>query len=128
MRILKNKYFLIISSVIVLVVIFLNLMPKPIDMNLEKIGNGLESVVFVYDPNLTVSNQQTIEINKARETIGEKVIFLIAKEGDPNSENFRKRYHARSADLLFFNSNGELIDRKVALVSADELIEKMLGK
>lgn len=128
MKILKNKYFWTVSLAIALVIIFLALMPKPIDMSLEKIGDGQESVVFVYDPNLSVSNQQAIEINKAREVIGEKVTFLIAKEGDPNSESFRKRYRARSAELLFFNSNGELIDRKVALVSAEEFIGIMSGR
>ncbi len=125
MKILKNTSFWTISLVIALIVIFLSLMPKPIDMDLEKIGDGQESVVFIYDPNLSVSNQQTIEINKAREVIGEKVTFLIANEGDPNSESFRKRYRARSAELLFFNGNGELTDRKIALVSAEEFIGTM---
>ena len=65
-----NKIFLTIILLISLVVIFLLLMPKPIDMDLGKIGNGKVSVVFIYDPNLVVSNQQTTEINIARETIG----------------------------------------------------------
>jgi hypothetical protein len=91
-------------------------------MNLEKIGSGKVSVVFIYDPNLVVSNQQTIEINKARDIIGDKVIFLIAKVGDPKSEGFRSRYQASSKDLLFFNANGQLTDRKVALVSAEQLL------
>ena len=128
MKILKNKYLWTVSLVIALVIIFLALMPKPIDMNLEKIGDGQESVVFVYDPNLAVSNQQVIEINKVHEALGEKVTFLIAKEGDPNSESFRKRYRAHPAELLFFNCNGELIDRKVALVSAEEFIGTMSGR
>jgi len=51
-------------------------MPKPIDRNLEKIGNGQKSVVFVYDPNLVVSNQQATEISKARKLIGEQANFL----------------------------------------------------
>lgn len=125
MNILKNKYFWSVLSVMALVAIFINLMPKPIDMNLEILGNGQQSVVFVYDPGLAVSNQQATEINKAREVIGDKVNFLIVKEGDPNSEDFRRRYRARSADLLFFNGDGELIDRKVALLSAEEFIEIM---
>ena len=125
MNILKNKYFWSVLSVMALVAIFINLMPKPIDMNLEILGNGQQSVVFVYDPGLAVSNQQATEINKAREVIGDKVNFLIVKEGDPNSKDFRRRYRARSADLLFFNGDGELIDRKVALLSAEEFIAKM---
>jgi len=128
MKILKNKFFLTAFSVMALVVIVINLMPKPIDMNLEKLGNGQPSVVFVYDPGLGVSNQQAIEINKARDVIGDKVNFLIVKDGDPTSGGFRARYRARSADLLFFNADGEFIDRKVALLSAEEFIEAMSGR
>jgi len=56
--------------------------PKPIDTDLEKIGNGQKSVVFVYDPNLVVSNQQATEISKARKLIGEQANFLIVKIKD----------------------------------------------
>ena len=117
----RNSFYWIAFSIIAFVIVFFANMPKPIDMNLEKIGNGQRAVVFVYDPNLAVSNQQATEMNKAREIIGEQAIFLIAKTGDPESEGFKKRYHARSPDLLFFNREGELVDRQVALLSAEEL-------
>ena len=95
-------------------------------MNLEKIGNGQKSVVFIYDPNLAVSNQQAIEMNKARELIGEKAILLIADIGDPNSKDFRKQYQARAAELLFFDKVGELLDRKTAVIYAGDLTRKLL--
>ena len=126
MNILKSKVFWVIFSVIALVLIFFAVAPKPIDMNLEKIGNGQKSVVFIYDPNLAVSNQQAIEMNKARELIGEKAILLIADIGDPNSENFRKQYQARAAELLFFDKAGELLDRKTAVIYAGDLTRKLL--
>lgn len=125
MKLLKNKYFWTILSIIAFIIVVSTLMPKPIDMNLEKIGNGQKSVVFVYDPNLAVSNQQAIEINKARKNIGEQANFLIVNAGDPQSKSFRKRYDARSADLLFFNGDGELVDRQVASLNAEALIEKL---
>ncbi len=126
MNILKrNSFYWIILSVIAFVIVFLSHMPKPIDMNLEKIGNGQKAVVFVYDPNLAISYQQATEINKARKILGEQAIFLIAKTGDPKGEGFKKRYHARSPDLLFFNREGELIDRQTALLSAEELTGKL---
>lgn len=125
MNILNNKYLWTLSVVIALALIVLSVLPRPIDMDLEKIGNGQQAVVFIYDPNLAVSNQQSVEINNARETIGEAVTFLIAKAGDPTSEGFRNRYQARSAELLFFDSDGKLIDRKVAPVSAGEFIAKL---
>jgi len=128
MKILKNKFLWTISLAIVLVAIFLTLMPKPIDMDLGKIGNGRASIVFIYDTNLASSNLQSIEINKARDVIKDKATFLVAKVGDPNSANFRDRYDAKPAELLFFNRNGELITKKRAVISAEEFIETMSGK
>lgn len=110
-------------TLVILGVIFINLMPKPIDMNLEKIGNGQESVVFIYDPNLLVSNQQATEINRAREIISKKINFLIAKAGDPNSRDFREHYRASSAELFFFDGDGELIHRQLALINAEEFMK-----
>ena len=128
MKLLKNKYLWILLSIIAPIIMVFTLMPKPIDMNLEKIGDGQRSVVFVYDPNLAVSNQQAIEINKAIKIIGEQVNFLIVKIGDPESESFKNKYRVRSADLLFFNGDGELFDRQVALLNAEWLVEKLLER
>ncbi len=127
MTILKNKYFWILSFV-TLVILIVNFLPKPIDMDLDKIGNGQASVVFVYDPNLAISNQQATEMNSARDIIGEKVTFLILQTGNPKTESFKKYYQARPPELLFFNGGGELIDRKMALVSAEELIENLSAR
>lgn len=128
MKLLKNKYLWILLSIIASIIVVSTLMPKPIDMNLEKIGDGQKSVVFVYDPNLAVSNQQAIEINKAIKIIGEQVNFLIVKIGDPESESFKNKYRVRSADLLFFDGDGELFDRQVALLNAELLVEKLLER
>ncbi len=125
MNIFKKTSFWVIVSIIGFGFIAFSLIPKPIDTNLDNIGNGQKSVVFVYDANLTVSNQQTVEINKARETLGERVNFLLAKPGDPRAESFLKHHLALSTDLLFFNESGELVDRQVALLSAEELIESL---
>ena len=128
MKLLKNKYLWILLSIIAPMIMVFTLMPKPIDMNLGKIGDGQKSVIFVYDPNLAVSNQQAIEINKAIKITGEQVNLLIVKIGDPESENFRNKYRTRSADLLFFTSDGELFDRQVALLNAELLVEKLLER
>ncbi len=128
MKILKNKFLWVTLSIVALIVISLSIMPKSIDMDLDKVGNGQNSVVFIYDPGLVVSNQQATEINKARDVLGETVNFLIAKDGDPTTDNFRRRFQARSADVLFFNPDGELIDRQVALVTADTFVRKFSGK
>jgi len=123
MKFIKNKYFLTILSILGFIAIFPFLMPKPIDMDLNNIGNGKKAVVFVYDANLVVSNQQAIEINKAREIIGEQVTFLITQTGNPESETFKKRYNSRSLELLFFSASGNLIDRNAALLSSEELVK-----
>ncbi len=122
---MKNKYLWIVVSVIALITVAAALLPEPIDTNLEKIGNGQKSVVFVYDLNLAVSNQQANEINRAREMIGEQANFLVVKAGDPTRDDFKDQYRARSADLLFFNGDGELVDRQRALLNAEALIEKV---
>jgi len=122
---MKNKYLWIALSVIALVIAVATLLPEPIDTNLDKIGNGQNSVVFVYDPNFAVSNQQATQINRAREMIGEQANFLVFRAGDPRREGFKNEYQARSADLLFFNGDGQLVDRQVALLDAETLIEKL---
>src|SRR6056297_3487744 len=119
---MKNKYLWIALSVIALVIVVAMLLPEAIDTNLEKIGNGQKSVVFVYDPNFAVSNQQATEINRAREMIGEQINFLVVRAGDPTRDDFKGEYQTRSAELLFFNSNGELVDRQRALLEAEALI------
>jgi hypothetical protein len=125
MKILKSKLFLTLLIVMSFVVTASVLMPRPIDMNLDKIGNGQKSVVFAYDLNLTVSNKQTIEINKARKLVGDDVNFLVVKVGDPQTSDFRSRHRVKSSDVLFFNASGELVDRQVALLSAAALVERV---
>ena len=66
MKILKSKLFWTVLSVAASLAAILSLMPKLIDMNLERIGKGQKAVVFVYDLNLAASHQQTTEINKAQ--------------------------------------------------------------
>jgi hypothetical protein len=122
---MKNKFLWIALSVIALLILIVTLLPEPIDTNLEKIGNGQNSVVFVYDLNFAVSNQQATEINRAREMIGEQANFLVFRAGDPRRDGFRNEYQARSADLLFFNGDGELVDRQRALLNAEALVEKL---
>lgn len=125
---MKNKkIFWTIFSIAAVIVVSIALLPKPIDMNLEQIGNGQKAVVFVYDSNLLDSNRQATEMNKAREHIGDQAVFLIAQTGDPDGEDFKSRYRARSLELLFFNKKGELIDRQIAVLSAEELTGKLSG-
>lgn len=124
---MKYQFVWVPLLIIAIIVIFIALMPKPIDMDLEKIGNGKKTVVFVYDPNISVSSQQSAEMNRARSLVGEDVIFLVAKTGVPAGNDFMKHYNARVTDLLFFNMEGELINREMALLSAEELAEILSG-
>ena len=125
MNILKSKLLWTIVSIIALAAVFVMFMPKPIDMNLDKVGKGQNAVVFVYDPNLAVSLEQASEMNKARKIVGGEAIFLVAKIGYPESDAFNDRYKAISPDLLFFNGQGQLFERQVALLSAEELVKKI---
>ena len=118
---MKYQFIWISLLVITIVTVLIGVMPKPIDMDLEKIGNGRKAIVFVYDSNLSVSSQQSAEMNKARSLVSEDIIFLIAQIGDPAGDNFMRRYNARVADMLFFDITGDLVKRKPALLSAEEL-------
>ncbi|MCG8669956.1 MAG: hypothetical protein MI867_11125 [Pseudomonadales bacterium] len=125
MFVLKNKYFWILLSIILFVFVVSYSLPKPISMDLKQVGNGLNSVVFIYDLNLSVSNQQATEMNKAREIVGDNYNFLVLKAGNPKTKDFKDQYRARAPELLFFSANGDLIDRKMGLLSANQLIEKL---
>jgi len=122
---MKSKYVWTIVVIAAFILVVFTVLPDPIDTDLEKIGNGQKSVVFVYDPNLAVSNQQATEMNEARGIIGDQANFLLVRAGDPTTDDFKSEYRARSADLLFFDGDGELVDRQVAVLSAEALIEKV---
>ena len=122
---LRSKFLWTLVLASILVVGLIALMPKPIDMDLTKIGNGKKAMVFVYDPNLVASIEQTAQIDSARQMLGEQVNFLIAKTGDPDGEAFKKRFQASSLDVLFFNQNGTLIERQFAVLSAQTLSKKL---
>ena len=96
-------------------------LPTPIDDDLTKIGNGKKSVVFIYDLNRVVSNQQTIEINNAKANLGDTVNFLATRTGYPATEELVEKYNAQSVELLFFDENGELFKRQFAVAEAEDL-------
>ncbi|MFC4699892.1 hypothetical protein ACFO4O_06985 [Glaciecola siphonariae] len=116
-----KKALVVISLIAVFIAAFIWSLPASIDNDLSKIGNGKKSVVFIYDLNRVVSNQQTIEINKAREEIDGDVNFLVARTGYPETDEIIKTYDAQSAELLFFDESGALFTRKFALVDAAQL-------
>jgi hypothetical protein len=114
-------------SVIILIFIFIGfavtLMPKAFKMTHEQIGTGLPALVFVYDPNLVVSISQTEQMNKARDQLSVRVLFLIAKIRTPEGEQFIAEHQASPAELLLFDPSGKLIKRQFALRNSSELIE-----
>jgi hypothetical protein len=116
-----KKTLLIIGLIAVFVAALIWSLPAAIDNDLNQVGNGKKSVVFIYDLNRVVSNQQTIEINKAKMDIGDTVNYLVSRTGYPATDKFMQNYKAESAELLFFDESGELFKRKFALVNAADL-------
>lgn len=98
-------------------------LPRGFDTDLRKIGAGKPAVVFVYDPNLLVSNQQTRELDAARESLGDALHFLIADVGRPEGQQFMREHQASSTQLLLFAPDGQVLSRMQGLVSSDQLIE-----
>ena len=116
-----KKTLLIIGSIAVFVAVFIWTLPAPIDNDLNQIGNGKKSVVFIYDLNRAVSNQQTIEMNNAKAELGDTVNYLVSRTGYPETDKFMQNYKAEIAELLFFDGSGELFNRKFALLNAADL-------
>lgn len=116
-----KKNLLIMVFIAVFAAVFIWSLPAPIDNDLNLIGNGKKSVVFIYDLNRVVSNQQTIEINSAKAELGDTVNYLVSRTGYPATNKLMQNYNAESTELLFFDENGELFKRKFALVKAADL-------
>lgn len=110
-------------ALVLLAVLMISALPKGFKMTHEQIGTGKPALVFVHDPNLVVSVDQTEQMNRAREVLGEQVFFLIAKIGTPQGDRFIARHQASPAELLLFDPSGRLIDRRFPLADADQLIE-----
>jgi hypothetical protein len=116
-----KKTLLIFGFIAVFVAAFIWSLPASIDNDLNQISNGKKSVVFIYDLNLVVSNQQTIEINNAKAELGDSVNYLVSRKGYLATDKFMQNYKAESAELLFFDKSGKIFKRKFALVNAVDL-------
>lgn len=98
------------------------ILPKGFDTDLTQIGTGKPALVFVYDPNLVVSNQQTREMDKARGILGDELHFLVADIGRPATQQFIDQHRAKSTQLLLFAGDGQVLGRLQALMTAEQLV------
>lgn len=113
----------VIASVVVLFGLLVMMMPKGFKATHEEIGSGKPALVFVYDPNLSVSNSQTEQMNEARAHLGDEVLFLLARVGTPEGQHLIAKHRAGSAELLLFDPSGNLTKRQFAVKGANELIQ-----
>lgn len=100
-------------------------LPRGFDTDLSKIGAGKFALVFVYDPNLVVSNQQTGELDQVRETLGDDLQLLVADVGRPEAQQFMQRHQAERTELLLFAPDGSLIGRMQALITSEQLLKSI---
>lgn len=100
-------------------------LPKSFDTDLHKIGAGKPALVFVYDPNLVISNQQTRELYPVRERLGDALHVLIADVGRPDAQRFLQQHQARPTQLLLFAADGSLIGRMQAVVTSEQLLKSI---
>ncbi len=98
-------------------------LPRGFDADLGKIGAGKPALVFVYDPNLVVSNQQTREMDKARESRADALHFLVADIGRPDTQQFMRQHQAAPTQLLLFAADGSLLKRTHSLLTAEQLVQ-----
>lgn len=97
-------------------------LPRGFDTDLSRIGAGKPALVFVYDPNLVASNQQTRAMDSARERTGDALHFLIADVGKPDAQRFMQVHQARPTQLLLFAADGREVGRMQAVVPAQDLL------
>jgi hypothetical protein len=100
-------------------------LPRSFDTDLSKIGAGKPALVFVYDPNLVVSNQQARELDAARASLGDALHFLIADVGRPDAQQFMQQYQAGTAQLLLFAPDGSVVGRMQAVVTSEQLVKSI---
>jgi hypothetical protein len=62
-------------------------------------------------------------MNKARDQLGDQVLFLIAKISTPEGDQLIAKHRASTAELLLFDPSGRQIKRQFAMINASELIE-----
>lgn len=103
-------------------------LPRGFDMDLNKIGAGTPTVVFVYDNNLSVSGVQSEEMDKIRDRFEGHLQFLVADTGRPQAQRWMSQYQARAAELFFFDAQGGLQHRQSALLAAEELADTIRAK
>lgn len=96
-------------------------LPRGFDADLGKIGAGKPALVFVYDPNLVASNQQTREMDKSREQLGDRLHFLVADVGRPDTQQFMRQHQATPTQILLFAADGSLLERTQSLMTAEQL-------
>lgn len=113
----------VIASIVLLIGLLLTMMPKGFKVTHEQIGTGRPAVVFVYDPNLAVSNSQTEQMNEARAHLGDKVLFLLARVGTPEGDQLIAKHRAGAAELLLFDPAGNLVKRQFAVKDANQLMQ-----
>ncbi len=121
----RNPLFKRIATVAIVVgllAIALLSLPKGFDTDLGKVGAGKPALVFVYDPNLVVSNQQTRAIDEVRKVRGDALHYLIADIGKPDAQGFMAQHKASRTQLLLFNAEGRELGRMQGLVAAEDLL------
>jgi hypothetical protein len=89
------------------------------------VGAGKPALVFVYDPNLVVSNQQTREMDALRDSLGDALHFLIADVGRPDAQQFMQRHQATRTQLLLFAPDGRLVARMQGPATSEQLLRSI---
>ena len=121
---IRDATALFLAGVAALAVMIL---PKGFDTDLSQSGDGKPALVFVYDANLVVSNEQTREMDKARRILGNELHFLVADIGRPASQAFMAQHEAKYTQLLLLAADGQPLGKKQAPMTAEQLVALIQG-
>lgn len=116
---IRGAAALFVAAMVVLAVMNL---PRGFDTDLTKIGTGIPALVFVYDPNLVISNKQTEEMDKVRNALEDAMLFLVADVGRADAQQFMQKYSARVTEILLFHADGSLVKKSQSLMASEDLI------
>lgn len=118
----------VVMVVVILVVAALGLTlwfikGKSFPMNLDRIGQGTPTLVFIYDKELVASGEQMASLSQVRDELEPGVLILVADTALPATQQLMREYQSPVISFLLFDGQGQLIDQHSGLLAPNQLLQ-----
>jgi hypothetical protein len=91
--------------------------------DLSAVGNGIPAVVQIHDPDCGLCQQLRSNLIKAADDVPAKTLqVLIADVSTAAGANFAFRHDSPHVTLLFFDSEGRLVERLQGVKDPEEIL------